>query len=53
MRKIFRDADLLDLGYQDKCCLGGNANLLDRAAAMHNLISLERFGWGYILPGSR
>ena len=53
MRKIFRDADLLDLGYQDKCCLGGNANLLDRAAGMHNLISLERFGWGDILPGSR
>ena len=53
MRKIFRDADLLDLRCQDKCCWGGDTNLLDRAAGMHNLISLERFGWGYNLPGSR
>ena len=53
MRKIFRDADLLDLRCQDKCCLDGDANLLDRAAGMHNLMSLERFRWGYILPGSR
>ena len=53
MRKIFRDVDLLDLGCQNKCCLGGNASLLDWAAGMHNLIRLERFEWGYILPGSR
>ena len=40
MRKIFGDADLLELGCQNRCWLGGNSSLLNRSATVHILTGL-------------